>query len=109
MTVGTEIRAVNNRQQKLHQTLNRFRLNGFDGNENGGDGDHELLLECGGGGVGGRLDCRSEGVDEAVEVLVFREEGTGEFVEEDEELELEGKGEVLAEKSGGDEISERRI
>lgn len=72
-----------------------------------------MFLEGGGyvSRVGWRVDGGSEGVEEAVEVVVVvvGEEGGGEFVEKDEELELVVEGEVLAEKRGEEEIGERRI
>lgn len=115
MPIRPEIRAVNNRQQQLHQTLrvspNRIVF-GYADDDRGG-GDHELFLEGGGyvSRVGWRVDGGSEGVEEAVEVVVVvvGEEGGGEFVEKDEELELVVEGEVLAEKRGEEEIGERRI
>ena len=85
-----------------------------DANENRGGGDHELFFECGGyvDAVDWGLDNGAERVDDTVElvrvVVVRREEGIGELVEEDEELELDGEREVLAEKRVEEEIEERR-
>lgn len=50
-------------------------------------------------GVGRRLDNGFERFDETVEVLGM-ENGNGEFVEEDEELEFELKRKVFTEKRG---------
>ena len=59
-----------------------------------------MVLEGGSRGVDGRMDDGFKRVDETVEVVVGGEEGEGEFVEEDEELELEGEREVLPVKRG---------
>lgn len=110
MPVRTEIRPVYNCQQQLDQVSLRF---GLDGNvfrcadENRGSGDHELVFEGGSGNVERRLDNGFERFDEAMKMVVGGEEGEGEFVEEDKELELEKEREVLAEKRGEEKIEER--
>jgi len=53
------------------------------------------------------MDNSFERFDEAMEMVVRGEEGEGEFVEEDKELELEKEREVLAEKRGEEKIEER--
>ena len=108
--VRTEIRPVYDRQQQLDQHILRLSLDDDVfrcADENRGGGDHELVLEGGSRGVDGRMDDGFKRVDETVEVVVGGEEGEGEFVEEDEELELEGEREVLPVQRGEKGIEER--
>lgn len=107
--VRTEIRTVYHCQQQPDQVILRL---GIDddvfrcADENRGGGDHELLFEGGSDNVERRIDNGFERVDETMEMVVGDEEGEGEFVEEDEELELEEEREVLAEKRREEKIEE---
>ena len=109
MPVRTEIGTVYNCQQQLDQVILRL---GIDddvfrcADENRGDGDHELVFEGGRDNVEWRMDDSFERLNETMEMVVGDEEGEGEFVKEDEELELEEEREILAEKRGEEKIEE---
>lgn len=96
-TVGGMVGTIDESEEQFHQSHSGCGGVIMEGDEDGGGGHQELLLQE--AIMRGVKEDSTEGVEEAVQEVIVEEEIMGEIVEKKEELDLEGQREVLAEEA----------